>query len=396
MSDKTLRILHLATHTGINAGGAFEMLQMAAGLKERGHEVVCAFNWRDGRTGQGERNFEPVEAAGLPFSTFRMESFLSRALGDRRRFRQFVQQHEFDLIHCHRPRALRFALETLGEKARPALTRPALTRPALVTHRGNSNELDGNARRLYGNPRIGAVICVAEELRQVAIRGGLDAAKVVTNYTGVDERIFRPDDGIDGQAARRELDIPPDAPVVGLLANFDGKKAHDQFLQGATSIARALPDVRFLLVGRGATDEFRAQIEALGLEENVVLAGFRNDAPRMIAAMDVSINVSTSGEGLTGAMRESLAMKKPVVCTDIGGNRELVRDGETGYLIPAGQPQLLADRVLDLLRDRDKANRLAQNGYNLVMQLFTREKSLDRLETIYRAVLSGGKLPSAE
>lgn len=381
-----LRILHLATHTGINAGGAFEMLQMASGLKERGHDVTCAFNWRDGRTGQGERNFAPVEAANIPFTTFRMESFLSRALGDQRRFRQFVQQHEFDLIHCHRPRALRFALETLGEEARPAL----------VTHRGNSNELDDNARRLYGNPRIGAIICVAEELRQIAIRGGLSTEKVVTNYTGVDERIFRPDDGIDEQAARRELDIPPDAPVVGLLANFDGKKAHDQFLQGATSIARALPDVRFLLVGRGATDEFRAQIKALGLEENVVLAGFRNDAPRMIAAMDVSINVSTSGEGLTGAMRESLAMKKPVVCTDIGGNRELVRDGETGYLISAGQPQLLADRVLDLLRDRDKANRLAQNGYNLVMQLFTREKSLDRLEAIYGAVLSGGKLPSAE
>jgi glycosyltransferase involved in cell wall biosynthesis len=384
MSDKTLRILHLATHTGINAGGAFEMLQMAIGLKERGHDVTCAFNWRDGRTGQGERNFAPVEAAGVPFTTFRMESFLSRALGDRRRFRQFVQQHEFDLIHCHRPRALRFALETLdAEKC-----------PALVTHRGNSNELDDNARRLYGNPRIGAIICVAEELRQIAIRGGLNGDKVVTNYTGVDERLFCPD--VDGQAARRELGIPLEAPVVGLLANFDGKKAHDQFLQGATLVARALPNVRFLLVGRGVTDEFRAQLRALDLQEKTVLAGFRNDAPRMIAAMDVSINVSTSGEGLTGAMRESLAMKKPVVCTDIGGNRELVRDGETGYLIPPAQPQEFANRVLDLLRDRDKARRFGQNGYNLVMQLFTREKSLERLEAIYHAVLSDEKLPAAE
>ena len=264
----------------------------------------------------------------------------------------------------------------------------------MVTHRGNSNELDDNARRLYGNPRIGAIICVAEELRQIAIRGGLNGDKVVTNYTGVDKRLFCPD--VDGQAARRELGIPLEAPVVGLLANFDGKKAHDQFLQGATVVARALPNVRFLLVGRGVTDEFRAQLRALDLQEKTVLAGFRNDAPRMIAAMDVSINVSTSGEGLTGAMRESLAMKKPVVCTDIGGNRELVRDGETGYLIPPAQPQEFANRVLDLLRDRDKAQRFGQNGYNLVMQLFTREKSLERLEAIYRAVLSSEKLPSAE
>jgi len=384
MSDKTLRILHLATHTGINAGGAFGMLNMASGMKERGHEVVCAFNWRDGKTGQGERNFAPVEAANIPFTMFRMESFLSRALGDQRRFRRFVREHHFDIVHCHRPRALGFALSTLR----------GWDTPKIVTQRGNSDPLDDKARRLYGDSQISAVICVAEELRQIAIRGGLDAAKVVTNYTGADMRVFHP--GIDGIAPRRELDIAVDAPVVGLLANFDGKKAHDQFLQGAVLIARAMPDVRFLLVGRGAGDEFRAQMKALGLDGNVVLAGFRNDAPRMIAAMDVSINVSTSGEGLTGAMRESLAMRKAVVCTDIGGNRELVRDGETGYLVPPAQAQVLADRVLDLLRDRDKAERFAQNGYNLVMQLFTREKSLDRLETIYRAVLTGEKLPSTE
>ena len=112
----------------------------------------------------------------------------------------------------------------------------------------------------------------------------------------------------------------------------------------------------------------------------------------MLAAMDVSINVSAHGEGLTGAMRESLAMRKPVVCTDVGGNREIVRDGETGRLIAPNDVAAFGDAVVELLRDIEYSKRLAQNGYNFVMQHFTRDGSLSRLEEIYRAVVEGRAL----
>ena len=364
----------------MNAGGAFEMLVMAEGMKERGHRVACVFNWRDGRTGVGERNFEPLDEAGISWKTFRMEAFFGGVLGDQRRFRRWVEAEGFDIVHCHKPRAVRFALNTLR----------GLDKPKLVVHRGNSYAIDDNARRTYGAPQISAIICVADELRRIAIEGGLNAQKTITNYTGVDTNVF--DANLDGCEARDELKISRDALVVGMLANFEAKKSHDQFLECAVLIAREVPNVHFLLVGRGASDEFHHQLRVLDLHQKTTLAGFRTDAPRMLSAMDVSINVSTHGEGLTGAMRESLAMRKPVVCTDIGGNRELVRDGETGRLVAARDAKAFSDAVTQLLRDREYSQLLAQNGYNFVMHQFTRDGSLSRLESIYRAVVENRDL----
>ncbi len=103
--------------------------------------------------------------------------------------------------------------------------------------------------------------------------------------------------------------------------------------------------------------------------------------------MDVSVNFSNRGEGLTGAMRESLAMKKPVVCTDIGGNRELVRDGETGRLVPPNDIEQFSAAVVETLKDRVHAQQMAEAGYRLVQEKFTREVSLCKLEKIYRSVI---------
>ncbi len=375
--QKPLRILHLASHTGINAGGAVEMMHMANGLTARGHHVVCAFHWRDGRSGAGERNFERLQKRGIECVTFRMDSLLSRVLGDGRRFRDFMRQSDFDIVHCHKPRAVRFALRNL--RGWPA--------PKIIAHRGNSYPLDDNGRKWYGDPQMSAIICVAEELRRIAIEGGLDARKIVTNYTGIDVSLFDPD--TDGAPIRREFGIADAAPTVGLVANFDGKKAHGEWLKAAVLIAQQRPDVKFLLVGRGAPPEFLQQLRDLKLEDKTIVTGFREDVPRLLAAMDVSINVSTRGEGLTGAMRESLAMKKPVVCTDVGGNRELVRDGETGRLIAPGDAESFARAVVELLRDAPQAALLAQNGYRLVMEKFNDENSFDGLESIYRAAQNG-------
>jgi glycosyltransferase involved in cell wall biosynthesis len=165
-------------------------------------------------------------------------------------------------------------------------------------------------------------------------------------------------------------------------------------LKTAALIICEIPDVKFLLVGRGASDEFRMKLYESNLAGNTILTGFREDVPRMLAAMDVSINVSTRGEGLTGAMRESLAMKKAVVCTDVGGNRELMRDGETARLVPARDPRAMADAIIYLLRNPLEAQRLAENGYALIQREFTREKALDRLEEIYRCVVEGRELNS--
>ncbi|HEX8237818.1 MAG TPA: glycosyltransferase family 4 protein [Abditibacteriaceae bacterium] len=380
-APRPLRVLHLATHTGVAGGGAVQMARMAGGMLARGHHVACAFNWHDFRRGEGERNYADLEQYGVPYQTFRMEALFSKLLGDRRRFLKFVRDNDFQIVHVHKPRAMRFALSTFAPDAQS---------PAIVVQRGNCYPIDDYTRAMLNDRRVKAVVCVAEAVRQVVIEGGVEPSKVHVIYGGVPADAFDP--SIDPLPVRRELDIPDAVPVVGIVANFDGKKAHPLFFEAAAQIAQRVPDVRFLVVGRGASEELPEHLQALGIADKVVLAGFRSDVPRMLAAMDVSVNVSNRGEGLTGAMRESLCMKKPVVCTNIGGNSELVRNGETGYLVPPNDLPAFVDAVVDLLLNPLEARRMADNGYKLVMEHFTEEVRIARLEKLYLDIVAA--LPS--
>ncbi len=372
-----MRILHLASHAGLEGGGAVQMARMATGLKARGHHVVCGFNQRGSSSGASghEAGFMPLQAAGVPCLTLRMGMLFERLLGARRRLRAIIAEHGFDIIHAHKPRALRFALSALDGMVGGG------SRPVVVAQRGNSDLLDEHTRRLFNDRKVRAIVCVAEQVRETVIAGGIAADKVVTIYGGVNPDEF--DANLDGAPARREFGIAPDAPVVGIVANFDGKKAHDDFFMAAVLVLQRVPAAHFLVVGRGAPSDLPSRLQLMGLGGHVTLTGFRADVPRLLAAMDVSVNCSDRGEGLTGAMRESLCMKKAVVCTDVGGNRELVRDGETGRLVPPGDIPAVAEAVLDLLSDSRHAQRMAEAGYQLVMRDFTETVRIERLERLY-------------
>ncbi len=197
--------------------------------------------------------------------------------------------------------------------------------------------------------------------------------------------------GRDGERVRRELGIPADAPLVGKVANFyRGWKGHDTFLAAAAMVLERRPRVRFLLVGHETDNaKMRAMVERAGLADRVALAGYRSDVPDVLAALDVSVNSPRAGEGLSGAVRESLAAGLPVVATDVGGNRELVLDGETGLLVSPENPAALAAAIGRLLDDRALAARLAANGARFVRERLTVERMVEETERVYREVLSG-------
>ncbi len=115
---------------------------------------------------------------------------------------------------------------------------------------------------------------------------------------------------------------------------------------------------------------------------------YRSDVPDVLAALSVSVNSPRAGEGLSGAVRESLAAGVPVVATDVGGNRELVLDGETGLLVPPEDPAALATAIRRLLDDRALATRLAANGARFVRERLTVERMVEETERVYREVLS--------
>jgi len=200
--------------------------------------------------------------------------------------------------------------------------------------------------------------------------------------------------------ARKELTIPADAPLAGMVAYFyrprrvrgqrRGIKGHEDFIDAVGTLrARGVP-LRAAVVGtawpgaEGYENRLRAHAWRR-CEQAIRFTGHRTDIAAIYADLDVAVHPSLS-ENCGGAV-ESLATACPTVATQVGGLPDVVIDGETGWLVPPATPDRLADAIDEALGNRDEARRRARAGQALVRQLFTIERTAADVELIYRAVL---------
>jgi glycosyltransferase involved in cell wall biosynthesis len=229
------------------------------------------------------------------------------------------------------------------------------------------------------------IISSGDAAARVVAAAGVPAARIVPIPPGVDTGRFHA--GVSGAGVRRELGLEG-APVVGLVANIRGSKGHGVFLDAARQVLAREPAARFLIVGDGiGFDDVRRRVTALGLEGAVRMTGFRRDIPEVMAALDVLVLPSVRSEAASQVIPQALAVGTPVVATDVGGSGELVRNGDTGRLVPAGDPAALAAAVLDCLVDRAGARAMAARGQALVRERHSLDAAMARTTTVYEELL---------
>jgi glycosyltransferase involved in cell wall biosynthesis len=193
---------------------------------------------------------------------------------------------------------------------------------------------------------------------------------------------------VDRVEKRRSLGIPEGSHVVGSVGRLTTQKAYDIFLEAAVEIRTQLPDVHFLIVGDGPlADDLKAQASRLSLTPYVTFAGSRSDVEELLQIMDLFVN-SSRWEGLPTVMLESMAARIPVVATDVSGNRELVKDGENGRLVPPNHPAALAQAIQDMLKlPLDQRNRMCQAAYEVVHNHFSITQIAAQHQTLYTTTL---------
>jgi glycosyltransferase involved in cell wall biosynthesis len=233
------------------------------------------------------------------------------------------------------------------------------------------------------------IVTTGETIRQLLIRAaGVKPSKVISVPTGVDLEQFDPLRG-DGEAVRKELGIAKDIPLIGMVAVLRSWKGHRLFLEAVPLVLEKVPQARFLIVGDGPQEgNIQRWIEEMGLKEMVVMTGHREDIPEVLAALDVVVSASTAAEGVPQVLVQALAMKKPVVATDVGGVGEIIRDRETGLLVPPGNPKALAEAALAILSNPEVANALGRQGRELVERSYRLEKMLDHIEAVYQDLIA--------
>jgi glycosyltransferase involved in cell wall biosynthesis len=232
---------------------------------------------------------------------------------------------------------------------------------------------------------------------------GVPAGKIANIPFGADPGLFDRD-GEHTPTVRAELGVEPNTPLVGNVAYFYGAlsdvagrpndgtrgfKGQEDFVDAARIVHDVRPDVRFVLVGDGfgvhgvaQYERVRQQVSDLGLDGIVLFAGQRPQVADLIAALDVSVQCPLLDN--YGGTFESLLMEAPTIATRVGPMAEVIRHEETGLLVPPADPAALAAAMIRLIDDPEFARKLARAGRQLVLDEFTMDKTIDRIDLLYR------------
>lgn len=188
-------------------------------------------------------------------------------------------------------------------------------------------------------------------------------------------------------AYRQQFGISATTPVLGIVANLCKMKGHTTLLDALPLIQKKFHDIRCFFVGNDFLDgAIHRYVQEKHCEETVVFTGFRQDIPELLSLFDIVL-LPSLWEGSPVALLEAMAMKKPIVATEVGGIPELVIPQKTGILIPPQNPCALADAVIFLLENPAIASRMGEAGYERVLQEFSLDVLVARTEALYERLI---------
>lgn len=203
-----------------------------------------------------------------------------------------------------------------------------------------------------------------------------------------------PPDSNDIEEVRRELGVPSGSVVAGTIARVSPQKDYFTLADAAVKVLAIHPNTRFLVVGDNAEVDLnrehyakvRARLIELRIEDKFIFTGQRDDVLRLLGAIDISV-LSTHREGFPLVILESMAMRKPMVATAVGGIPEIVFPGVTGYLHREGDSDELASALLKLIENPEEVKRIGESAYQHVRKNFSREKFVVDIARSYEEIL---------
>jgi glycosyltransferase involved in cell wall biosynthesis len=236
------------------------------------------------------------------------------------------------------------------------------------------------------------IVTTGEAIRNTLIAdNGMAPERIVSIATGVSMERF--DAGRTGSPQlKKDLGIPEGAPVVTMVAVLRGMKRHDLLVAAAALLRGEFPETRYLVVGDGpGRESIEGMVREAGLEDRVIMTGYRNDVPEILAISDLVVLTSDRFEGVPQSISQAMAMARPVVAAPVGSTAELVLDGATGLLAQTGDAASFARAIARLLTDAPLRSALGQAARAHVLQGYTDDIMAQKTENFYRLLLSRKK-----
>ena len=230
------------------------------------------------------------------------------------------------------------------------------------------------------------LIAVSGGVKDALIQQGIAPEKIEVLYHGIDLSQYQIP--LQSAEAKTRLGLPAHARTVGVAASLIARKGHRFLLEALKNVEAQVGPIHALFAGEGELeDELRAHARELGLAERVHFLGFRRDIVDVVCAMDAFVLPSLK-EGLSIAVMEAMALEKPVVCSRIAGLPEVVRDGQTGILVPPGDALALQNALEKLFADANLRRTLGRNARRFLEDHFDQGACLDSMESYFRRIVA--------
>jgi glycosyltransferase involved in cell wall biosynthesis len=353
-----VRIAHVVIGGDV-AGGQVVALRLARGARDAGHDAVFVSPSEGPFLGL-------VRAAGFRAHVLPVAGALD--VGASVALARLLRREGVDIVHTHGHLAVNVVGRVAGRLAGAAVVSHMHIENAFRAGRGRRLQvaLDNATARLCF-----AIVAVSDTTRSELVRQGYPAERLVTVHNGVEP-------AVEVEPVRLA-----EGPTVVEVARLARVKGQQTLLEAIVDVgASAILVGRDLEQGGAYEAELRARAERLGVDGRVVFAGYRDDVSALLAGCDVFCLPSRS-EGLPLVVLEAMAHGKPVVATAVGGTPELVRDGETGLLVPPGDASALAAALRSLIADPERAARMGAAGRRRVLDEFGAAAMVERILGLY-------------
>lgn len=369
-----VNILHLRSSGGF-FGAEGVILNLAKELRNQAFNnfIVCLDNTKNPHT----ELLEKCRAQGLKTSAILCRGKLDfKAIF---KLRQMLKGRRIQILHCHDYKA-----NLYGLLASRFLNIKLVSTHHLWTHETPALRiyefLDGILTNFFDK-----AAAVSDEVANEVSNFCVDRGKLITIYNGID--LTKYSGHLNGKKIREEFKIPDSCRIVGSVGRLTAQKGFDYFLEAARDVLKTAPEAIFLIAGDGTLRRhLEEKAQGLGIRNKIIFTGVRIDMADIYNCMDIFVLPSLR-EGLPLVVLEALAMKRPVIATNVGGVPALIRSGITGILLEPKDINGLANAIGDLLKDKKKADVLAGNGRRLIEDKF----SLTAMANKYARELYGGR-----
>jgi glycosyltransferase involved in cell wall biosynthesis len=320
------------------------------------------------------------EILEYPLNSFYDLNFIAQLL----RLVRFLKNHDIKLVHTHD-----FYTNIFGMTAATIANVPARIASKRETEGFRSPMQKRVERGAYKLAR--AVLVNAGAIREQLAKEGVNATKISVLYNGLDLDRVKPTAHFQREQILGSFGVPAwsEPHVVTIVANLQHTvKDHPTFLRAAARVLASIPQVVFLIAGEGnLLRSLRKLGSELGINESIFFLGRCERVADLLAISDVCV-LSSRAEGFSNSILEYMGAGRAVVATDVGGTREAVTDGETGYIVSAGDDRSMAERIISLLRDPQRAREMGERGRAIVKERFSCQAQLAKTLALYDRLLT--------